>query len=145
MDVEENSDVQTTRTQRICDPSDGLEHDALTDCGFDDPEYDDPERWLSWTDADIWELGPPVDQDPPADPAAAALNEIRCCAAYFAGDPCIPTRHLEAAADTLERLLDQARNDPPEPFDQADRPTDDEMADWYERLAYEAECNARFV
>ncbi len=97
-------------------PAADLLADFLIDNDANDPQAVPVHHWPCWVDNDVWELGPPPAPGPD-DPAAAALNEIRCCAEYFAGDPCVPTRHLEAAADILEQLLTAARNDPPEPFE----------------------------
>jgi hypothetical protein len=31
------------------------DHDDWTECGIDDPDYNEPELWPEWTDADRWE------------------------------------------------------------------------------------------
>jgi len=57
------SSVLTIGPDGYAIPAADLLADQLTDCGFDDPEWDAPERWLAWTDADRWELpGPDDDQ-----------------------------------------------------------------------------------
>lgn len=57
-------------------PAADLLADQLTECGCNDPETDDPARWLSWTDADTWELGPPCPPDAVIDLNGDELAEI---------------------------------------------------------------------
>ncbi len=65
-------------SDRFAIPACDLLADQLIECGWNDPEFDDPSAWLSWTDADRFEPGralTPVETVPDILPGEEDLAE----------------------------------------------------------------------
>jgi hypothetical protein len=57
-------------------PAADLLADQLIECELLDVENGDPAEWLSWTDADYWQLGPEPYEPTAADQAEASTRSI---------------------------------------------------------------------
>ena len=138
-----------------------LADDAVIECGCNDPEADEPSRWLSWTDQDIWQLGPDPERDTPDpvelerwrrtfydDPPAPAPDPLPGEEQPL--DPNATPDEFPAVPDQDDDFEELAKDFEPDPEDQAHyrewcMATDREWwLDQIERTDLEAGCNARF-
>ncbi len=129
-------------------PAADLLCDQLCDCGFDDPEWNDPAEWLSWTDADRFELGAEAIPDAPVpDPDQLPGEETP----LEGPDPDDTGEYFPDPDRMGEAERELSHDFEPDPDEIADyrewcMATDREWwDDQIERAEIEATCNGRFV